>query len=161
MVTLFPSFAYLAWYTWYTSSSIPLGCYISLQFFVKGFFQPSTGRKISSGVSQNVRREYIYSIYTLGKTCNLRAMFPFVDPWSLRNGAGYHWHLHFAKSLRYLKLKHQDRIRTLLWSRQMYRLFLQVSNMFFLVLPCVLEGFYSNLTKCFTPIWQLFSLCTA
>ena len=107
MVTLFPSFAYLAWYTWYTSSSIPLGCYISLQFFVKGFFQPSTGRKISSGVSQNVRREYIYSIYTLGKTCNLRAMFPFDPCRSLRNGAGYHWHLHFAKSSRYLKLKHQ------------------------------------------------------
>lgn len=99
MVTLFPSFAYLAWYTWYTSSSIPLGCYISLQFFVKGFFQPSTGRKISSGVSQNVRREYIY---TLGKTCNLRAMFPFDPCRSLRNGAGYHWHLHFGKSLRYL-----------------------------------------------------------
>ena len=30
-------------------------------------------------------------------------MFPVVDPCrSLRNGAGYHWHLHFAKSLRYL-----------------------------------------------------------
>ena len=50
------------WYTWYTSSSVPLGCYISLQFFVKGFFQPSTGRKISSGVSQNVRREYIHTL---------------------------------------------------------------------------------------------------
>ena len=139
MVTLFPSFAYLAWYTWYTSSSIPLGCYISLQFFVKGFFQPSTGRKISSGVSQNVRREYIY---TLGKTCNLRAMFPFVDPCrSLRNGAGYHWHLHFGKSLRYLL----EIFWFKFWSwntkiesgpcfgqvRQMYRLFLQVSNMFF------------------------------